>query len=81
MLPKCFSSSTSGWAVCVGADRTGSTDETTEFRGSDVAVAAAVCTGGGGDVMDVDTSWVSEGSVSPGDKVGNTSTGDTVASS
>lgn len=78
---QCFRSSTSGWGVCVGADRTGSTEETTEFKGSDVAMAAAVCTGSNVDVTDVDTSWASESAVSPGDNVGNTCTDDTVASS
>lgn len=39
----------------------GSTDEITEFKGSVVAITAAVCTGGGEDMTetDVDTSWAS----------------------
>ena len=71
-----MSSSTSGWSVCVGGD---STEETTEFWSSDRASAAAVSTGGGGDVTD--TSWASESPVWPGDEVGNTCTCDTIGSS
>lgn len=63
-------SCTSGWGVCIGADRTGSTDETTEFKGNDVTIAAAV-----------NTAWASGSSVSPGEKVGNTCSGNTVVSS
>lgn len=75
-------SSTSGWDVCIGADRTGST-ETTEFKGNEVVVAVAVCVASGVDMAetDVDTSWASGSSVSPGDNVGNTCTGNTVVSS
>lgn len=73
------SSSTSGWDVCIGADRTGSTG----VKGNDAVIAAAVCTGDNADMTetDVDTSWASESSVSPDDKEGNTCTGDTVNSS
>lgn len=74
----------------VGADTTGSTDETTEFKGNDVAIVATVCTGGGGGGVGVDmtetgvdttTSCASGSSVSSGDKVGNTCTGNVVVSS
>lgn len=73
------SCSTSGWDVCIGADRTGSTG----VKGNDAAIAAAVCTGDNVDMTDtdVDTSRASESSVSPDDKAGNTCTGDTVVSS
>lgn len=62
---------TSGWDVCVRVGRTGSRD------------AVAVCTSGAVDMLetDIDTSLASGSSVTSGDKVWNTCTGDTVVSS
>lgn len=68
---------TSGWGVFVGAAWTGSPDETTGIRGRDVAIAEGVCCGVDVTGIDADTSWASESSVSPCDKVGNGWAGNT----
>lgn len=52
----------------MGGETTGSTAETTVFKGNDAALVVTVCTGGGVDTAEADTSWLSGRGVLSGDE-------------